>query len=100
MKFHDLHHASILQFHSLQFDFCDNFTWRKMTNFIDWRWIMLGSYLTFIAILLACTYAVYGRKTPKQTKVVTELLRIPGVPDIEAQSTRERKDLKPCFDWS
>ena len=93
MKFH------ISQFHSLQFDLCDSFTW-KMTNFIDWRWIMLGSYLTFIAILLACTYAVYGRKTPKQTKVVTELLRIPGVPDIEAQSTRERKDLKPCFDWS
>ena len=76
-------------------------------NFTDWRWIILGSYLTFIAILLACAYGVYGRKPQKPSKVVTEfdnfskLLRIPGVPDIEAQSTRDRTPhLKPCFDWS
>ena len=72
-----------------------------MTEINYWRWIILGSYLTFIAVLLACTYAVYGRKAQKPSPVLQNLIRIPGLPDIEAQSTRDRTPhLKPCFDWS
>ena len=40
----------------------------NMTDIIKWKWIILGVYLSFIAILLACTYAIHGRKPPKPPK--------------------------------
>ena len=80
----------------------------NMTDIIKWKWIILGVYLSFIAILLACTYAIHGRKPPKppkNSKVVVafgldafDILRVQtGVDQGIAISLVFIDSISPCF---
>ena len=84
-----------------------------MTENLDWKWMVLGSYLIFIGVLLACSFFIYGKKKSrtlpppkprKESRVVIELFKISQVlagTSGEAPSTREQTpNIKPCFDWS